>query len=107
MPRFFASAFSSAVLISRSSTLRRASASCSSKPSTSFRAAGSRSELVNVWPLITTMGVGADGRAVGRAGVGVVVVVEAGGCVPGCGVAVGVGLRVVVGLRFVWPTDTD
>ena len=61
---------------------------------------------------MTTMGVGALGRAAGRAGVGVAVVVEADGCVAGCGVvgrgvAAGVGLRFVAGLRFVWPTDTD
>ena len=53
------------------------------------------------------MGVGAEGRADGRAGVGVAVVVEAGGCAAGCGVAAGVALRFVVGLRFVWPTDAD
>ena len=53
------------------------------------------------------MGLGVVGRAGWRAGVGVAVVVAAGGCAVGRGVAVGVGLRFAGGLRFVWPTDAD
>ena len=57
---------------------------------------------MNVWPLMTTIGFGAAGRAgvVGRAGVG-----DGDDCGAGCGCGAATGLRFVVGLRLVWLTE--
>src|SRR6185369_5919427 len=70
MRRFFASTWRSVVLIWRSSTLWRAAAIFCSTVSTSSRTAGSKSEVLSVWPLTTTICTGVAGRVVESAGVG-------------------------------------
>ncbi len=65
--------------------------------------AGSKSELVIVWPLMMTIGFGVAGRAGVVDGVGD----AGGGCAVGWGCGDATGLRFVVGLRFVWPIAID
>jgi hypothetical protein len=92
-----------------------------------LRTAGSKSALVNVWPLMVTICVGAAGVVgcaaageagdVGRAAVGDadvadafvadLFVADAGGFAGGCDVVTGARLRLVVGVRFVWPSEAD